>query len=49
MKIQISFGVKKKIKYVFNKSINQFYVLKKKSNLYLMKIQISFEFRKNQI
>ena len=30
MKIQISFGVKKKIKYVFNESINQFYVLKKK-------------------
>ena len=49
MKVQISFMCLKKIKSVFNESTDQFYVFKKKSNLYLMKIQISFVCKKNQI
>ena len=41
MKIHISFNMLKKIRSVFNENINQFCVLKK-SDLYLMKIHVSF-------
>ena len=47
MKIQTNF-MNKKIIFVFNKNTNQFCdPKKKKSDLYLMKIQISFVTRKN--
>ena len=42
MKIQINFEFRK-ITSVFNENTNQFWVLKK-SDMYLMKIQISFGF-----
>ena len=49
MKVNINFVCKKKKnKFVFNENTNQFCLLKK-SNLHLMKIQISFECFENQI
>ena len=45
MKIHISFYMLKKIRSVFNENIDQFCVLKK-SDLYLMKIHISFVVKK---
>ena len=45
MKIYISFYVLKKIRFVFNENTDQFleFKKKKKSDMYLMKMQISFK------